>query len=274
LQIPNVEIEPLLAKHASARIPPPIVKYADQNSAKIDDFGKWNLNKSQFHSTASQVKIRIHAIVSESFKPRNYRGAWNGKADRSLLYHFVELFKSLQACGLPTDGVWDYTLFNEDSADATWQHQINTGFGQASSNGANLVILMLKKKKMTSDCYAFFKRMADMEHGVASGCITRRKEDKYIQNYMGNVTMKINLKFPAQETGEPSRNHIVPQILEQLEDTLVIGADVTHPGPGSIAGTPSIAAVIGSADAYGCHYTGSLKLQAHSDEKQSTEVSN
>lgn len=30
--------------------------------------------------------------------------------------------------------------------------------------------------------------------------------------------------------------------------TMVVGMDVTHPGPGSIEGTPSIAAVVASAD--------------------------
>tara|TARA_R110002003_G_scaffold138_10_gene12728 strand:+ start:9272 stop:9577 length:306 start_codon:yes stop_codon:yes gene_type:complete len=37
--------------------------------------------------------------------------------------------------------------------------------------------------------------------------------------------------------------------------------DVTHPGPGSLFGTPSIAAIVGSVDQYGGKFLGSMRLQ-------------
>lgn len=43
--------------------------------------------------------------------------------------------------------------------------------------------------------------------------------------------------------------------------TLLVGIDVTHPGPGSAKGTPSIAAVVASCDSSYAQYPASLEIQ-------------
>jgi eukaryotic translation initiation factor 2C len=43
--------------------------------------------------------------------------------------------------------------------------------------------------------------------------------------------------------------------------TMLIGCDVTHPSPGSLEGTPSIAAVVASNDNNFAQYPASLRLQ-------------
>ena len=48
--------------------------------------------------------------------------------------------------------------------------------------------------------------------------------------------------------------------------TMVVGMDVTHPGPGSLKGTPSIAAVVASIDAKYAQYPASLRLQESKKE--------
>lgn len=45
-------------------------------------------------------------------------------------------------------------------------------------------------------------------------------------------------------------------------DTIVIGADVTHPGNSATSGTPSIAAVVGSIDDNFMKFPGSMRLQS------------
>lgn len=42
---------------------------------------------------------------------------------------------------------------------------------------------------------------------------------------------------------------------------MVVGIDVTHPGPGSIKGTPSIAAVVASCEPTFAQYPASLEIQ-------------
>jgi len=43
--------------------------------------------------------------------------------------------------------------------------------------------------------------------------------------------------------------------------TIIFGADVTHPGPGSFPDAPSVAAVVASVDDYGVEYRPSLSIQ-------------
>jgi eukaryotic translation initiation factor 2C len=52
--------------------------------------------------------------------------------------------------------------------------------------------------------------------------------------------------------------------------TLVLGASVMHPGPGSARGTPSIAAVVASVDENFVQYPASLRSQqTHSEVRRS-----
>jgi len=50
------------------------------------------------------------------------------------------------------------------------------------------------------------------------------------------------------------------------EPTMLVGIDVTHPGPGSIKGTPSIAAVVASVDSSFAQFPASMELQESKKE--------
>jgi eukaryotic translation initiation factor 2C len=48
--------------------------------------------------------------------------------------------------------------------------------------------------------------------------------------------------------------------------TMLVGIDVTHPGPGSVRGTPSIAAVVASVDAFYAQHPASMGIQKSKKE--------
>ena len=48
--------------------------------------------------------------------------------------------------------------------------------------------------------------------------------------------------------------------------TMVVGMDVTHPGPSTVKGTPSIAAVVASVDLRFCQYPASMRIQESKKE--------
>lgn len=75
--------------------------------------------------------------------------------------------------------------------------------------------------------------------------------------YFGNVLLKINTKIGGRNVQLAN----TPAILQQ--PTMVLGADVTHPGPlsGGSSTTPSIAAVVASMDQYVTQFTSSIRLQ-------------
>lgn len=66
--------------------------------------------------------------------------------------------------------------------------------------------------------------------------------------------MKFNSKFGGT-------NHSTAAVRSRMQKTLVLGADLSHPGPGSIHGCPSIAAIVGSVDENGGRFLGSMRLQ-------------
>lgn len=53
--------------------------------------------------------------------------------------------------------------------------------------------------------------------------------------------MKVNLKLGGI-------NHSTQIVQNRMQGTMILGADVTHPGPGAIQGCPSIAAIVGSVE--------------------------
>lgn len=266
-----------MAEHPAGRVRRPDVLYDGQvqpefltkrapDGGKIQG-GKWNLANMQFHSI-SPDEIKIHAIVSGSFRGVRTTGFFNDTCPE----HIEQLIAQLKARGMNVQDSWTYSIYQPNDLRPRWEDEINQAFTTATNNAANLVILMPEAKKMTSPSYAYFKRMADVEVGIKSTCITQQASDnKGRVDYMANVAMKINLKFPNDL--KPSINHTVGRLSAHLEGTLVLGADVTHPGSNCVKGTPSIAALIGSTDKDGCHYTGSMRLQEPETDRESKEVS-
>ncbi|KAI0917033.1 hypothetical protein AcW2_007273 [Taiwanofungus camphoratus] len=95
----------------------------------------------------------------------------------------------------------------------------------------------------------------------------KRLGDKQDQ-YFSNVALKVNTKLGGI-------NHSLnPQSMTWLreEKTMLVGIDVTHPGPGSVEGTPSIAAVVASVDDDFAHFPASLALQKPDWNKDAKEM--
>lgn len=77
-----------------------------------------------------------------------------------------------------------------------------------------------------------------------------------IRDYIRNLSMKLNLRF-----GNVTHT-IASGRLDELRkrDVMIMGADVTHPSAGSLNGTPSIAAVVGTVDKQFARYNGHMRL--------------
>jgi hypothetical protein len=88
--------------------------------------------------------------------------------------------------------------------------------------------------------------------------------------HLDNIALKLNIKaggvnhkFDAQ----PLKLHL--GVDNRLENTIAFGADVGHPGSGSVAGIPSVACVVASLDIEFQNYPGSMRLQAGGQEVSS-----
>lgn len=128
--------------------------------------------------------------------------------------------------------------------------------------GQKFILIMLPNKD--AEVYERIKWWADTQSAVHTISVTPEKR-KNIGNsqFDGNLALKFNAKAGG-------RNHTLEtaelKFLHGENATMVVGADVTHPGPGSVPHCPSIAAVVASDDTSAVNYPGSLRLQRSKQE--------
>jgi len=108
--------------------------------------------------------------------------------------------------------------------------------------------------------YPGIKTLCDTKLGAHSICMQldkALKDQKKQDQYFSNVALKANAKLGGV-------NHTIDdRALGWLKtaSTMVVGMDVTHPSPTSIAGTPSVAAVVANVDDTFAQFPVSLRLQ-------------
>jgi hypothetical protein len=112
--------------------------------------------------------------------------------------------------------------------------------------------------------YAGLKHLCDVYLDVPNVCVQSgkiRKERGQLQ-YYANVALKVNMKLGGI-------NHNVEEVsITKLRQpsTMVVGMDVTHPGPSTVKGTPSIAAIVASVDLRFSQYPASMRIQESKKE--------
>ena len=88
------------------------------------------------------------------------------------------------------------------------------------------------------------------------------KDERKQDQYFSNVALKVNTKMGGN-------NHFLHSDHMKwllVKKTMILGMDVTHPGPGSRKGTPSIAAVVASVDDNFVQFPASLRVQPSKQE--------
>ncbi|KAJ3051715.1 hypothetical protein HK097_007259, partial [Rhizophlyctis rosea] len=104
--------------------------------------------------------------------------------------------------------------------------------------------------------YAEIKRVSDTVIGIATQCIQAKHMFAAKRQYCANVCLKVNVKLGGMNSY--LSNTQLPFVSER--PTIVFGADVTHPAPGS-ASNQSIAALVGSMDAQCSRYAAAIRVQ-------------
>ena len=113
-----------------------------------------------------------------------------------------------------------------------------------------LVCILDKEPKAL---YQEIKRLTLTEAGVLSQCLQFNHLRREIKDqYAANVAMKVNVKLGGA-------TNTVSNLPLMERPTMLVGADVTHPSPGSL--TPSIAAIVTSMDKNATRYNTFLRAQ-------------
>lgn len=94
--------------------------------------------------------------------------------------------------------------------------------------------------------------------GVPTQCMKSSKCSRARQQYFANVLLKLNVKMGGINTVPEPRS--VSFLTDPAQPTLVLGADVVHPAPGS-EGRPSFSAVVGNVDSDSAKYIATMQVQ-------------
>lgn len=247
----SIEQTPMVVP--ARRLPPPNLNYKGPSPEKpLDpckvDNGSWNM--------ASKKLLRpttITSWVAIAF----LGGAGGGRgppfnaqaASRAL----EGLQQSMQAAGIKISGLQapTYIAAGRDAPQPSSDGRDTVGAWIMSKVKAKpqLIVCFLKDKNAWE--YRQLKVFGDSVQGIATQCLAVDKVlTKGNAQYYANVTLKINVKLGGV-------NHGVSRLFTCR--TMVLGADVTHPGGDSLE--PSIAAVVGSTNEYGGGYCAEFSVQ-------------
>lgn len=274
--------------HVPARlINPPRLRFAAPNASEAIPRGSWALNPQwQFLETGNQFS------GSGAFFLLPYHEARlrDQRHDQLLgqLGHFYQHYTSNGLRGLGTaPAAFNATNSLSMPNRNRWSYQdVEIAVTTALQNKPSLIILILPAKDKENQAkYSQFKSVMDQKHGLPSLCMCASKlyssvrhstnpadPGSAIAGHVRNVGMKLNLRLGnVNHSLDPAAFYVLPKTGDE-EDTIILGADVIHPGALSIEGTPSIAALVGSVDDSYSKYLGSMRRQPFDPKKQSKEI--
>ncbi|KAF8558356.1 Piwi-domain-containing protein, partial [Imleria badia] len=241
-------------------LPPPSLSYRGGQPLRATN-GSWNILDVKFH-VGGAVKSWWILVVTEQ------RPVFNGPDDPQLTGLWKGFAGKCERSGMtginPNSGP---TLINANMVnpanDPGRQQSLNVlrstiRENQARRGSPSFMLVILSKRD--NYIYPGIKRICDVELGIHTVHMLSNKvltDPRKQDQYFSNVALKVNTKLGGV-------NHkLDDKSLQWLTKTktMLVGMDVTHPGPGSTDGTPSIAAVVASVDGNFAQFPASLRCQ-------------
>jgi eukaryotic translation initiation factor 2C len=196
---------------------------------------RWNLIQSQFLATGSMpVQLRPYLMAAPDLSHGNNLVYTYGAGIRDYM-------RKYNLCGLQDGDFCNIPLNSTSVTDlhaALAEVEKDAGVNTADATTSVLVFLLLPSR--SPQTYQRFKDLVDRTFGFHSICVTEAANIETkpykgtevghvrpLDQYLGNVMMKVNLKFGGT-------NHSTELVRGKMKNTLILGADVSHAGPGAI----------------------------------------
>ena len=215
--------------------------------------GSWNMAGLQFSKPMSFRKWAFFQIL------------WDGNNTLSLgLRDLATLFTNeMRNCGMGVSDQVERSVetisldrYRPDSHNGLLKKQLHDFY----SGGVEMLWVVLPTKDIP--LYCRLKYLTDCVYGMHSAVSVAEKLNKQMNpsqrsQYFANVALKVNLKRGGLN------QMLAADKLDLIKDgkTMLVGIDVTHPSPGNVEGTPSIAAVVASTDKTCTQWPTSLRAQ-------------
>lgn len=239
------------------RLPPPILNYSTiqggalkPSQTKVEN-GAWNMTqKALFRPVVINSWIAI--AFTNGFSRFNEAAAKRSLSDLETAMRNVGIKIAPYTGGVFFDSR-DAPLYEGDESDT-----VSPWILKRLPNKPQLIVCFLKEKNAWQ--YRQVKLFGDSMHGVATQCLSIDKlTTKGNAQYYANVVLKINAKLGGINHAIGDRGPLFTKVT-----TMVMGADVTHPGMDSFE--PSIAAVVGSTNEHALGYAAEFSVQPGKQE--------
>jgi len=259
-------------------LPSPGIKYKS-GVPRVDERASWNLRDVKFTVGGRLEKWAV--LVIHDSNPGEFRDV-NDPELRVVIRGFTAMCK---ASGMAVDNAEPLfvsaRLPAKNPADPTRQAAIQSIQESLKKlpGRPNMVLVILSNGD--KHVYSGLKHLCDSQMGVATVCVhsSKIRKEKGQPQYFANVALKVNMKMGGVNHSLDPRN----MSWLQQQPTMLVGMDVTHPGPGSVKGTvsylalfyatiltivwqPSIAAVVASIDTHYAQYPASMEIQESKKE--------
>ncbi|KAF8335043.1 argonaute-like protein [Cantharellus anzutake] len=234
-------------------LPPPTLKYGagsrQQNITPRD--GAWNMKDTKFYQPC---EVKGWTVVIFERQQR-----FNESACKDMIIGLKNATREVGIEGMQSEPLIRYANGQGDVGGAL----LEAGKAYHAARGAFPALIIVVLPEGATDIYTGVKHFGDIVAGVATQCLKSSKCYRAKPQYYANVCLKINVKLGGINTIPDPRS--VPFLTDQANPTLVLGADVIHPAPGS-AGRPSFTSLVGNVDSDTSKYIAITKVQTSRQE--------
>ncbi|KAF8632134.1 hypothetical protein AX15_002028 [Amanita polypyramis BW_CC] len=256
----GIDIDTKMASISGRVLPPPRLTYRQGNASMKD--GAWNILSVKFHRGA---QIKSWWVV-------HVRDKYRDAPDSSKLV--LDFKNKCAACGMEVPqskpqitSVNLMEIRDDDKFRTKALTRIYDTFSQGKEKFGRPTFVLVLLEREDKHIYPGIKRMGDVLLGIHTVHMLLDKALHKGDQYLSNVALKVNTKLGGV-------NHKLDDGAMQWlrkKSTMMVGIDVTHAGPGSKLGTPSIAAVVASIDDSFVHFPASIRIQKHERNKETLD---
>ena len=213
-------------------LPSPGIKYRS-GTPRVDERASWNLRDVKFAVGGRLEKWAVLLILDNN--PGEFRDTHDHDL-RSVVSGFASMCRTSGMNVEAADPLFiSARLPPKNASDPTRSDAIkaiHTAIKTLKSK-PNLILVILSNGD--KHVYSGLKHLCDCQLGVATVCVhgSKIRKERGQPQYFANVALKVNMKMGGVNHALDPKNMLW---LQQMP-TMLVGMDVTHPGPGSVKGT-------------------------------------
>ncbi|KAF9257187.1 Piwi-domain-containing protein [Marasmius fiardii PR-910] len=210
--------------------------------------GAWNLRDITF--VEPRTIERWCVVVFES--PNRFPE----RAVQEMVGNIIQEFKNV---GMTIREAQPVIHFGNAQRDISGElRQAGSRSAQKNKSGPELLVVILPDQGNT-EIYRGVKHFGDIEMGVATQCLKASKCRRAKSQYWANVSLKVNPKLGGINHKPDPSSATASDLNDPRKPTIIMGADVMHPAPGS--SLPSYTAVVGNVDSDVAKYISEIRVQ-------------